>query len=637
MRAAVLALLALAACGDTAEDRPPPAPPTVLLLTLDTTRADRLGCYGDASAHTPRLDALAAAGLRCERAYAPAPITLPAHATLLTGTDPVRHGLHVNAGVAASSRARLLSEALSERGFVTAAFVGSFVLDARFGLAQGFDTYRGPAAGALGLAPEVVERPANEVADEALAFIAQAPADRPLFLWVHFYDPHQPLRAPQRLLPLVPDAYAAEIAFCDEQAGRLLDALAPRSPLVLVVADHGEALGEHGEATHGVLLHDATMRVPLLLAGPGVPHAVLDAPVGAIDVAVTLLDALGLPPDLLPDQQGLSLVALAREARPAAERALLLETQLPWQSYRWHPLDGVVAQGHKLVEGARVEVFALDEDPDELRDVSAARPEVLAALRAQRDALLARAGADWAEPREADAAESGALEALGYVGGGGAPPARDAQAGLPDPRDRLPDLALTEQALGQLRRGRLLLGLDPPPTGAPPRDEAEGAACLQRAAELLQQVLSRYADDPNALANLGLVQLSRGRHAEAEAAFERHAALEPRSVPTRVNLALCYAAAGRDDWAEDEMRTALSLEPRFLAAAQWLAERAERADQRESAAFWLRHALDAGGLSPEQRAALVARVAALGPAGPAPPGFPASDLRTARARAEAPP
>ena len=634
-RAAALALL-VACGGDPRPGSQPPPPPTVLLLTLDTTRADRLGCYGDATAHTPRLDALAASGLRCEQAWAPAPITLPAHATVLTGTWPARHGLRVNAGAAASSRARLISEALAERGFLCAAFVGSFVLDARFGLAQGFDTYHGPPTGALGVAPEVVERPADQVVDDALAFLAQVPADRPLFLWVHFYDPHQPLRPPARLLPLVPDAYAGEIAFCDEQAGRLLDALAPRHPLVLVVADHGEALGEHGEPTHGLLLHDATLRVPLLLAGPGVPQGVLDAPAGSIDTAATLLDALGLPASLLPDQQGLSLLALFRDARPAADRALLLESRLPWQSYRWHPLDGVVWHGLKLVDGARPEVFALADDPHELHDLSAARPEALAALRAQRDALLAAAGADWSEPRVPDAGESAALRALGYVGDGSSAPPADALAGLPDPRDRLPDLALQEQALVQLRRGRLLLGLDPPPPGAPPRDEHEGVACLERAAGLLRQVLAGYADDPNALANLGLVELSRGRYADAEVAFEHHAALEPRSAPTRFNLGLCHAAAGRDDWAEQEMAAALTLEPHLLAAALWLADDAERAGRRDLAAFWLRQALDAGGLADEQRAPLAARAAALGPPCAAPPGVPVTDLRTARVRAEAP-
>jgi len=618
-RALLLALLA--GCSDAAPA--PPAVPAVLLLTLDTTRADRLGCYGDATARTPRLDALAASGLRCARAWSPAPLTLPAHATLLSGTWPAAHGLHLNGTAAADDGTRLLSEALAERGFATAAFVGSFVLDARWGLAQGFDTYHGPPAGAAGATPELVERPADAVVDDALAWLSDVPADRPLFLWVHFFDPHEPLRPPARHLAGARDAYAAEIAFCDEQAGRLLDALAPRSPLVVVAADHGEALGEHGEPTHGLLLHDATLRVPLLLAGPGIPRGVLHAPAGLLDVPATLLDALGHPSSLLPDQQGRSLLELLRDGTGAADRALLLETRQPWNGYRWHPLDGVVWRGHKLVEGARAEVFALDEDPGELHDLSEQQPDLLAELRARRAALRAQT-----EPRAATATalaphERQALEALGYVGSGGAAPAAREISHAPDPRDRLPDLRLKDEALALLRRGRLLLGLDATTDAA--RDEAEGRACLDRAAALLEELLARQADNPTALANLGLVEQSRGNALRAAGLFKAHAALEPRSAATRLNLALALAESGRPDLAEQQMLAAATLDPRGLPALQWLADTAERAGRRAEAAFWVREAL-AADPSEAQRAALVARAAALGtPRAPA--GFPLTDLR----------
>ena len=513
MRRGLAFLVVLAGCGSG--DAPPAGPrlpPAVLLMTWDTTRADRLGCYGDATAHTPVADALAARGLRFERAWAAAPITLPSHATILSGTWPVCHGLRVNADAAASPAARLLQEALAERGFLTGAFVGSFVLDARFGLAQGFATYHGPPVGVPGSQAEEVERPANDVVDDALAFLATAPRDRPLFLWVHFYDPHQPLRPPQRLLPGARDAYAAEIAFCDEQAGRLLAALAPRDPLVVLTADHGEALGEHGEATHGMLLHDATLRVPLLLAGPGVSHGVVAAPVGSIDIAATILQALDLPATLLPDQQGRSLLDPA-----GADRALLIETRMPWQTRRWHALDGIVWQGWKLVEGARAELFELAQDPGESHDVAVSHADRVEALRARRAALAADCGSAWAQARTPDADELVRLAALGYTGGAPAGTDGSLLAAAPDPRDRLGDVALADEALELLRQGRALLGLDP---GSGARDEAAGRERLAAAAALLEGVLAGNPEDPTAVSMLGLVRLALGNTEEACALFE---------------------------------------------------------------------------------------------------------------------
>jgi len=632
VRAALALLLLAAACGEAPPAGAPPAAapaaPTVLLLTLDTTRADRLGCYGDEGARTPRLDALAAAGLRCARAWSPAPLTLPAHATLLSGLWPATHAARLNGAAALGQDVLLLSEVLSARGFATGASVGSFVLDARFGLSQGFDAYRGPPAENLGQEPEYVERPADAVADDALAFLAGVPRERPLFLWVHFFDPHQPLRAPARHAAGAVDAYAAEIAFCDEQAGRLLDALAPRRPIVLVAADHGEGLGQHGEATHGLLLHEATQRVPLLLAGPGVPRGVLQAPAGLIDVPATVLDALGLPPGLLPAQQGRSLLALFRDEAAGADRALLLETQQPWNGYRWHPLAGLVWRGHKLVEGARAEVFALDDDPGEMHDLSAARPDLLAALRARREELLAEVLAPAAPAAALPADQRRALEALGYAGGGSPPPAAPELQRAPDPRDRMPDLVVKAEALTLLSRGRRLLGLDAPHDA--PRDAAEGRACLDRAAGLLAGLLAVQPDNPTVLGDMGLVELARGRPAEAAALFERLALLDPRSGTTRINLALALQALGDARAAEQELQAAAALDPGHALPALMLADLAERDGRRAEASHWVRAALAATPPGPALER-LAARAAALGPAS-APPGFPPADLRPARLR-----
>jgi arylsulfatase A-like enzyme len=249
----------------------------VILVTLDTVRQDRLGCYGYEYGSTPTFDALAERGVRFEQAVTAAPLTLPSHATMMTGVTPPRHGVHDNGIYRLDEDNETFAEVARAAGYQTAAFVGCFVLDARFGLNQGFDVYDFDVS-ERGLRPQMLdfnERSANEVTDAALAWLGERDPERPYFLWVHYFDAHLPYQS-----PLAGEArfagrpYDAEIAFVDREVGRLLEAVDPERSLVAVASDHGEALGDHGEPTHGLFLYESTVRVPMIVTGPFDPAVV---------------------------------------------------------------------------------------------------------------------------------------------------------------------------------------------------------------------------------------------------------------------------------------------------------------------------------------------------------------------------
>jgi len=394
----------------------------VLLVTLDTVRWDHLGCYGREVAATPHLDRLVEDGVRFEQAVASTPLTLPSHATILTGLYPPRHGARDNGSFVVDEAHRTLAERLREAGYATAAFIGCFVLDARFGLDQGFDVYDFDVSpsGYRPQMPDFNERPANEVTDAALTWLAawQAqPQRRPFFAWVHYFDPHLPYTSPLASLPRFADhPYDAEIAFVDQQFGRLLTALdrqeLRQQTLILVVADHGEALGEHGEPTHGMLLYDATVRVPWIFSAPGLfaPTGTIHGQLaGLVDVRPTLEALLGLPAD--PDQDGVNLL----RAEPDTERRIYLETQAPLFLNGWSPLYGLRSLRAKFVQAPQPEFYALPRDPGERRNLFRAGDETQADWVAELAARRAAWGDAAESPRAMSDEEIERLSSLGYV------------------------------------------------------------------------------------------------------------------------------------------------------------------------------------------------------------------------------
>ena len=543
MIAPLLLTIALAA--------PPPDTPlraSVLLVTLDTTRADHLGCYGAARAATPRIDALALGGVRFEQALSPAPLTLPAHASLLTGLVPRRHGVRDNAGFKLDPKIPLLTERLAAAGYTTAAFVSAAVLDRDGGLARGFATYDDSVRVGDRRAFDYEERAASQTVDALLArFETLKP---PYFLWVHFYDPHFPYVPPEPYASRFPDRpYDGEIAFMDAQLGRILDVLKRKGTTVytVIAGDHGESLGEHGEDRHGVFLYQATQHVPLIFTGPGLsPGTTAAGTVGLVDVAPTLLDLLRLPP--LPDTDGRSLLPLLRGAGKTAPD-YEMETLYPAFSYGWAPLRALCAGPYKYIEAPKPELYELPTDPREIKDVVRQKAKRAAELAG---ALEERTRGDGAVIPAADALSNERrekLSSLGYVSGGaaGGGDALDPKDGvkllpdleaarravqLGDPADALDPLArLLARNPGNVP-ARLVLGQAQLALGRV--DEAVGT--YRTVTQLAPGNALAWFDLGNALARKA--ENDPKASADAKGAYERALALNPRHADTYLNLRL---------------------------------------------------------------------------------------------------
>ena len=412
----------------------------MLLISIDTLRPDRLGCYGASQVETPAIDALARSGVRFENAFTPVPLTLPAHWTLLTGVEPWHHGVIDNGMTLAAPPAATLAERFAVAGYDTAAFVSAFVLHRTFGLDRGFAHYDdGPAAdAALDQLLHATGR-ADERVDRALAWLRRE-RTRPFFLWLHLFDPHAPYDPPEDFRARhAGRPYDGEVAFVDTQVARLLAALdrsgAAGDTLVVLVSDHGESLGEHGEQTHGILLYDATLRVPLIVRLPGRLPAgeVRREPATLADVAPTVLALAGLA--AAPPLDGRDLFGAA-----GPPRHLAAISEAPHRRLGWGTLVALRDAGWKYIAGPRPELYAIDQDPQETEDrigSEAARAVPLARAareveRAMRRQLAARPAG---EPKREDQAR---LAALGYVSGPRSPAA--SLPAPPDPKDVIASL-----------------------------------------------------------------------------------------------------------------------------------------------------------------------------------------------------
>ena len=440
IRAAALLLASFVGCatrGSPQANAPslasnrPPEKWNVLLVSFDTTRADALGCYGNAHGASPNVDALAQEGTLFTHAFSPIPITLPAHTTMLTGLDPNRHSVRDNALFDVPTTAPLLQQTLKGEGRRTFAVVASIVLLGRHRLSRGFDHY--DDAGLVVTEGEEHERQADAVAAAALPQLA---GSEPFFGFVHFYDPHQPYRAPPELIAKTGDPYLAEVACADRAFGRLIDALKSSGRLehtiVVLTADHGEGRGEHGEASHGFLLHDATQHVPLVVRVPGAKPSRCDALVRLCDLAPTLLELLAI--DEPPGLDGRSLAAAFHDGE-LDDQPVYLETTSTELSFDLAPLFGVRTGEWKLVTGARPHLWHLADDPGELKDVAADHPEVVASLtRKLVDLRDGRGPALDRDVRSVTGDELKVLGGIGYVSSGSADLAADASR-RPDPYD----------------------------------------------------------------------------------------------------------------------------------------------------------------------------------------------------------
>jgi len=607
----LLGFLLLGGCGKGLA----PSKPNLVLVTLDTVRADRLGAYGYAAAETPALDRLAAEGLRFAAASSAVPLTLPSHATLLSGLLPPHHGLRNNGAGALPEGTPTLATALAAGGYRTGAFIAAFVLDRRFGLSRGFEVYddeveRGPEAGVVLEA----ERPGSQVMDRALAWLGRDDDPRPFFLWVHLYDAHAPYAPPPAWRARFPHSpYDGEIAAVDEQVGRLLAELDRRglagSTVVAVVADHGEGLGEHGEQTHGLLLYESTLRVPLLVRAPGVKPPVVAAPVGLVDLAPTLAGLVGreLPPPAGGALDGRDLSADLHAGREPGPADVYAETRYP-AIFGWSPLSSLRRRDLKYIAAPRPELYDLRRDPRETADLAASGAPEAARGFAARLAEIESGAVAPGESAAPDAETRSRLASLGYAAGGesrgGSAPGRSE---APDPKRMVQLFQRFERANAQLQDGEAgalteleaLVGADPDnpvfrgKLGQAWRERGE----LERAVPLYQQAAAAAPEDPEAWYNLaatlqeagripearqaietalglddsrpeahntlGIVHLAEERPEEARRAFEKAAELDPRNAHALNNLGNVLRALRRYDEAERAYRRSSALAPRY--------------------------------------------------------------------------
>lgn len=628
-RAAVAIIVAgtVAAVGLGCRQEPPL---DLVIVTFDTTRADAIGCYGNADAVTPTVDALAAEGTRFASAHTAVPITLPSHTTLMTGMYPTAHGVRDNGIFHVGDEQQTLAEMLSAAGYRTAAAVGSFPLAAQFGLDQGFELYDDHFSvlledirGRRSVVKQQLffdERPAGLVRESLEPWLEEHHAE-PFFVWLHFFDPHQPLRPPPPYDQLfAADPYLGEIAYADETLGRLISHLRDLGvwdrTLLVLAADHGEGRGQHGELTHSTLNYETTLHVPLVIRDPRAPAGVVvEQPVGLVDVVPTVLELLGQPtPQRL---QGRSLAPVVRgEIDPDALPAVPLyaETLSSRLSQGLGELRTIIAGRHKLIWGPRPELYDLAADPGESDNLLPARPERAADLERQLEDLLERiAVRDKAGAVAIDDASRQRLVALGYLQGGmaadeeitevlrsdGTPPqdrvgdisdvtvaknlllagdALQARRVAGDLLDRAPDnvfyLQLEASAEVQLGRLQEAFGILERIRRLDPRGLPADQALLQVIGMLyrnhrLDEAITLLADQqqlsPSPQGQWALASLydAVGRRADHLAALQAALDLDPDFAAARVDLAAALAERGETAAAEASFREALERQPYY--------------------------------------------------------------------------
>ncbi len=574
-------VLALAGCGEPGAPAPPSLPRHLVLITIDTLRADRVGAYGYSGARTPVLDEVARGGVRFERAFAPAPITLTSHASLLTGLYPPGHGARHN-GMRVKPGTLTLAAHLRAQGFATAAFVAAFPLERRFGLDGGFEVYGDRLPRGVDGRP-AAERPGYEVVDEAVAWWRASQADR-RFLWVHLFEPHAPYGAPSAAAGRpASDRYDDEVALADREAGRLLAAIsgAATDTLLVVASDHGEAFGEHGEVTHSLFVYDTTLRVPLLMRGRGLPAGlVVPDTVVLVDLVPTVTRLLGVAP-LDPDGIDLS-PCFEKRALPA--RDLYAESYAPLLDFGWSPLRSIRSGRWKAIEAPRPELYDVSADPGELhpRDEAATLARLLDRVERFGPGLLP------GQQVPADPEARSQLAALGYLHGG---PAREGPR--PDPKDRKALAARMQQAVSGEVTGPALKALLDAIVGDDPQN---GQARQRLGYVLLEEGRAREAEPhfraaiaarvPSADPYLGLAVClgRRGAAGEALAVLREAAAVEPGNPVVLANIGIAEAALGRLPAATAALRSALERDADFHEARFNLARVLARAGRRDEAA-----------------------------------------------------
>ncbi len=558
---------------------------SLLLITMDTLRADYLSCNGSEIVETPNLDRLAENGVNFTRARTPIPLTLPAHASILTGSYPPVHGVRDNGTYRLPGGELTLAEILEERGYETAAFIGAFVLDGRFGLGQGFDLYDDQIAGDVSMLENLeAERDADAVVAAFSEWLDGYDGDKPFFAWVHLYDPHAPYVPPEPYRSrYAADLYAGEVAFADAAVGKLVTGLRSRkifdSTLVAVVGDHGEGLGEHGEQTHSVLIYNSTLHVPMLLHAPGlIPRGKeVSHLVRVIDLAPTLLDYLGIAPSL---GQGTSLRPLVENGSIGDELTAYSESLYPRLNLGWSELRAIESGKYRFILAPREELYDLSEDPGETVNRVDSLPEVAVELRRRLEKTIEPAeSSDDSVRRPIDAETQAMLESLGYLSTAGSS-VKPGGASV-DPKDKMEIWNQIQFGLFLFGRGNYVGALDILTKAAASESNmpilyANIGSCYMRleqhseAERVYRQALERGIDSADFHVNLGVIYYRRGDLEEAEQELQTAIALKEHNVPAHYRLGDVYRADKRYPKAVEHYRRALEINPHYIYASNGL-------------------------------------------------------------------
>jgi len=517
----------------------------VLFITLDTTRADRLGCYGYEGAGTPHMDSLAAGGVKFVQTYSSVPLTLPSHCSIFTGTYPLYHRVHNNGFYYLGEEHVTLAEVLKKNGYKTAAFVSSFTVDSRFGLDQGFETYDDTFDRDEILKSFRSERRAAEVFRVFSDWLDRN-GGKKFFCWIHFYDPHLPYDPPSPFKEKFSGKpYDGEIAYMDHYVGNLVTKLREKSilgdTLIVIVGDHGEALGERRELDHGLFIYDNTLKVPYILHCPEhIPAGVVvETRVNLIDVMPTILDMIKLP--VGKEIQGVSCLDAVRGKQRESRRSYI-ETYFPLENFGWSPLTGLIEGKWKFIQAPKPELYNLETDPEEShnvfqKEVKVSRRMVKSLENVRKGYSTDRAGQEKRLTKE----EERRLRSLGYIGAERMS-GRPGQP-LPDPKDKIEDYILYFQGNLHETRGE-----------------------FQKAAEFYKEVLRRNPDVSNNYVHLGFLYAKTGRMNAAIKVLEQGRERLPESYVILSKLIMFYSSAGRYDDALSASRTMLGIDSRHFDA-----------------------------------------------------------------------
>jgi arylsulfatase A-like enzyme/Flp pilus assembly protein TadD len=585
----------------------------VVVITIDTLRADHVGCYGNEQVHTPNIDALAATGVRFEHAYTPVPITLPAHTVIFTGSYPTFSGMHDFSGNRLGLSQATMASILKQKGYATGAVVASAVLDSRFGLNHGFDFYydhfefnRLQESNL-----DEMERPGNIVADQALEWLRRNPSG-PFFLWMHLYDPHYPYQPPSPYAEEYKShPYDGEIAFADEQVGRVVRFLKDRrlleKTLIVLSGDHGEGLGEHGEKTHGFFIYNSTLHVPLIIRLPGSSsRRIVPDPVNLADILPTVLESLHI--DIPRDVQGQSLAPLLAGRQWTQPRSLYSETYLPRLHFNWSELRGVELEKYHFIDAPKPELYDVEKDPGELHNIYSQKNAVATELHAKLWAVIHEItpGSELAEKTGLDPAMMEHLKSLGYLGvsGGGGSTVKGTD--LADPKDRIQIYELISDGMAASQHGQYQESIEKLSTALQTEPNSVSIHYLLaldyyrlqdfgKAIDHLQQVLQVSPDYALAVYQLGLCYAKAGDMHNAIQYLQRTLRMDSTNFSAAYNLGVAYMRIGETASAVSSFRQSISIFPDYVAAHVSLGELLLYQGQTDDAISELRKAV---GLAP---------------------------------------